>query len=68
MSMNVLAIAGNFFLFIGGLEKFQFMERSGLSYFWHVIEYLEYSCCRGPQPSTTVSTQFCSNYRLFEIV
>ena len=43
MSMNVLAIAGNFFLFIEGLEKFQFLERSGLSFFWHVIEYLEYS-------------------------
>ena len=34
MSMNVLAIAGNFFLFIEILEKFQVVyERSGLSYF-----------------------------------
>ena len=41
MSMNVLANAGNFFLFIEVMERFQ--ERSGLSYFWHIIEHLEYS-------------------------
>ena len=40
MSMSDLAIAGNFFLFIETLER---TERSGLSYFWHVIEHLEYS-------------------------
>ena len=44
MSMNVLAIAGNVFLFIEILENFKVVtERSGLSYFWHIIEHLEYS-------------------------
>ena len=43
MAMNNLAIAGNFFLFIEVLEKFQVVYDSGLSYFWHVIEHLEYS-------------------------
>ena len=34
MSMNVLAIAGNFFLFIEVLEKFQVVNaRSGLANF-----------------------------------
>ena len=41
MPMNNLAVAGNFFLFIEVLGKFT--ERSGLSYFWHVIGHLEYS-------------------------
>ena len=44
MSMNVLAIAESFFLFIEVLERFQAVtERSGLSYFWHIIEHLDYS-------------------------
>ena len=44
MSMNVLAIAGNFFLFIEGLEKFQVVYGTfWIQLFWHVIEYLEYS-------------------------
>ena len=30
--------------------------------------YLWNTYCRGPQPSTTVPTQFCSNYGLFGIV
>ena len=44
MSMNVLAIAGNFFLFIEVLEKFQVLYGTfWISYFWHIIEHLEYS-------------------------
>ena len=46
MAMNNLAIAGNFFLFIEVLEKFQVvyvMFWIESSYFWHVIEQLEYS-------------------------
>ena len=43
MPMNNLAVAGNFFVFIEVLGKFQVVtERSGLSYFWHVIVHLEY--------------------------
>ena len=37
MPMNNLAIAGNFFLFIEILRKFQVVYGTpGLSYFWHV--------------------------------
>ena len=43
MSMNVLAIAGNFFLFIEVLAKFQVVYgTTRLSYFWHIIERLEH--------------------------
>ena len=37
MSVNVLAVAGNFSLFIEVLEKFQVV------YFWYIIEHLKYS-------------------------
>ena len=44
MPMNNLATAGNFFLFIEVLEKFQVVYRTfWIGYFWHVIEHLEYS-------------------------
>ena len=44
MPMNNLAIAGNFFLFIEVLEKFQVVyETFWIELFWHVIEHLEYS-------------------------
>ena len=44
MPMNVLAIAGNFFLFIEVLEKFQVVYGTFLiELFWHIIEHLEYS-------------------------
>ena len=44
MPMNVLAIAGNFFLFIEALEKFQVVcETFCIELFWHIIEHLEYS-------------------------
>ena len=44
MSMNVLALAGNFFLFIEVLEKFQVVNAT----FWielilDIIEHLEHS-------------------------
>ena len=47
MAMNVLAIAGNFFLFIEVLERFQvvygtFWIELFLG-FWYIIEHLEYS-------------------------
>ena len=44
MSMNNLAIAGNFFLFIEVLEKFQVVYGTfWIELFWHDIEHLEYS-------------------------
>ena len=44
MSMNVLAIAGNIFLFIEVLEKFQVVNRTfWIELFWHIIEHLDYS-------------------------
>ena len=45
MSMNFLAIARNFFLFIEVLEKFQVVYGTFLIEldFWHIIEHLEYS-------------------------
>ena len=44
MSMNNLAIAGNFFPFIEVLEKFQVVYGTfWIEFFWHVIEHLEYS-------------------------
>ena len=44
MSMNVLAIAGNFFLFIEGLEKFQVVYGTlWIELFLHIIEHLENS-------------------------
>ena len=44
MSMNVLAIAGNFFLFIEVLERFQVVyETFWIELFWYIIEHLEYS-------------------------
>ena len=44
MSMNVLAIPGNFFLFIEVLEKFQVVYGTfWIELFWHIIEHLEYS-------------------------
>ena len=44
MSMNVLAIAGNFLLFIEVLEKFQVVyETFWIELLWHIIEHLEYS-------------------------
>ena len=44
MPMNNLAIAGNFFLFIEVLEKFQVVYGTfWIELFWHVIEHLEYS-------------------------
>ena len=44
MPMNVLAIAGNFFLFIEALEKFQVVCGTfWIELFWHIIEHLEYS-------------------------
>ena len=44
MSMNNLAIAGNFFLFIEVLAKFQVVYGTfWIELFWHVIEHLEYS-------------------------
>ena len=44
MSMNDLAIAGNFFLFLEALEKFQVVYGTfWTELFWHVIEHLEYS-------------------------
>ena len=42
--MNNLAIAGNFFLFIEVLEKFQVVYGTfWIGYLGHVIEHLEYS-------------------------
>ena len=42
MSMNVLAIAGNFFLFIEVLEKIQVVcGMFWIELFWHIIEHLE---------------------------
>ena len=44
MSVNVLAIAGDFFLFIEILEKVQVVCRTfWIELFWHIIEQLEYS-------------------------
>ena len=44
MSMNALAIAENFFLFIEVLEKFQVVYGTfWIELFWHSIEHLEYS-------------------------
>ena len=44
MSMNVLAIARNFHLFIEVLEKFQVVYGTfWIELFWHIIEHLEYS-------------------------
>ena len=44
MSMNVLAIAANFFLFIEVLEKFQVVYGTfWIELFWHIIEHMEYS-------------------------
>ena len=45
MSMNVLVIAGNLFLFIEVLERFQVVYGTFWIelFFWHVIEHLEYS-------------------------
>ena len=44
MSMNVLAIAGNFFLFIEVLERFQKVCGTfWIELFWYIIEHLEYS-------------------------
>ena len=44
MSMNNLAIAGNFFLLIEVLERFQVVYGTfWIELFWHVIEHLEYS-------------------------
>ena len=44
MPMNNLAIAGNFFLFIEVLERFQVVYGTfWIELFWHVIEHLEYS-------------------------
>ena len=44
MSMNNLAIAGNFFLFIEVLGRFQVVYGTfWIELFWHVIEHLEYS-------------------------
>ena len=44
MSVNVLAIAGNFFLFIEVLERFQVVYGTfWMELFWHVIEHVEYS-------------------------
>ena len=44
MSVNVLAIAGNFFLFIEVLERFQVVDGTfWIELFWHVIEHVEYS-------------------------
>ena len=43
MSMNILAIAGNFSLFIEVLERFQVVYGMfWIELFWHVIEHLEY--------------------------
>ena len=43
MPMNHLVIAGNFFLFIEVLEKFQVVYGTfWIELFWHVIENLEY--------------------------
>ena len=44
MSMSVLAIAGNFFLFIEVLERFQVVCGTfWIELFWHIIEHLAYS-------------------------
>ena len=44
MSMNLLAIAGNFFLFIEVLERFQVVYGTfWIELFWYIIEHLEYS-------------------------
>ena len=44
MSMNVLAIAGNFLLFIEVLKKFQVVYGTfWIELLWHIIEHLEYS-------------------------
>ena len=44
MSVNVLEIAGNFFLFIEVLERFQVVYGTfWMELFWHVIEHVEYS-------------------------
>ena len=44
MPMNNLAIAGNFFLFIEVLERFQVVYGTfWIELFLHVIEHLEYS-------------------------
>ena len=42
MSMNVLAIAGNFFLFIEVLKKFQVVYGTfWIELFWHIIKHFE---------------------------
>ena len=43
MSVNVLAIAGNLFLFIEVLERFQVVYGTFWMcfFFWHVIEHVE---------------------------
>ena len=44
MSMKVLAIVGNFFLFIKVLERFQVVYGTfGIELFLYIIERLEYS-------------------------
>ena len=44
MSMNVLAIAGNFFLFIEVLESFQVVYGTfWIELCWYIIEHLECS-------------------------
>ena len=44
MPMNNLAIAGNFFLFIEVLERFQVVYGTfWIELFWHVFQYMEYS-------------------------
>ena len=44
MSMNILAIAGNFFLFIGVLERFQVVYGTfWIELFLCIIKHLEYS-------------------------
>ena len=44
MPKNNLAIAGNFFLFIEVLERFQVAYGTfWIELFWHVIEHVEYS-------------------------
>ena len=40
--MNVPAIAGNFFLFIEVLDKFQVVNGTfWIQLFWHIIEHFE---------------------------
>ena len=45
MSMNVVAIAGSFFLFIAVLGKLLVVYGTFWIelFFWHIIEHLEYS-------------------------